>query len=126
MSVLGNHAAVTLQLAEALDQAKLAEERQAVAETFAVLGDVSANLLHRVNNLIGIIPVKGQGIADKRPGTLEDRYVADSLRDIEAGARAAMEVARGTVSNLRPVQLRPTPVARCYPRATRRSPGPGP
>lgn len=124
LSVLGNHAAVTLQLAEALDQARLAEERQAVAETFAVLGDVSANLLHRVNNLIGIIPVKVQGIADKRPGALEDRYVADSLRDIEAGARAAMEVARETVSYLRPVQLRPTSVAGCYATATARLPVP--
>jgi len=124
LSVLGNHAAVTLQLAEALDQAKLAEERQAVAETFAVLGDVSANLLHRVNNLIGIIPVKVQGIADKRPGVLEDRYVADSLRDIEAGARAAMEAARETVSYLRPVQLRPTSVVICYTTATARLPVP--
>jgi len=124
LTVLGNHAAVTLQLAEALDQAKLAEERQAVAETFAVLGDVSANLLHRVNNLIGIIPVKVQGIADKRPAVLEDRYVADSLRDIEAGARAAMEVARETVSYLRPVTLRPTSVAYCYTTATARLPVP--
>ncbi len=124
LSVLGNHAAVTVQLAEALDQARLAKERQAVAETFAVLGDVSANLLHRVNNLIGIIPVKVQGIADKRPAVLEDRYVADSLRDIEAGAKAAMEVARETVTYLRPVQLRPTSVAYCYTTATARLPLP--
>ena len=41
-------------------RSKLAEERQAVAETFAVLGDISANLLHRVNNLVGTIPVKVQ------------------------------------------------------------------
>ena len=124
LTVLGNHAAVTLQLAEALDQARLAEERQAVAETFAVLGDVSANLLHRVNNLIGIIPVKVQGIADKRPAVLDDRYVADSLRDIEAGARAAMEAARETVTYLRPVTLRPTSVAYCYTTATARLPAP--
>lgn len=124
LSVLGNHAAVTLQLAEALNQAKLAEERQAVAETFAVLGDVSANLLHRVNNLIGIIPVKVQGIADKRPAVLDDRYIADSLHDIEAGARAAMDVARETVSYLRPMQLRPTSVADCYAAATARLPVP--
>jgi GAF domain-containing protein len=124
LSVLGNHAAVTLQLAEALDQARLAEERQAVAETFAVLGDVSANLLHRVNNLIGIIPVKVQGIADKRPAVLEDRYVAGNLHDIEAGARAAMDAARETVTYLRPVQLRPTSVALCYTTATARLPAP--
>ncbi|MEP7359561.1 MAG: GAF domain-containing sensor histidine kinase, partial [Anaerolineales bacterium] len=124
LSLLGNHAAVTLQLAEAVAQVKLAEERQAVAETFAVLGDVSANLLHRVNNLIGIIPVKLQGIADKRPAVLEDKYVSDSLRDVEAGARAAMQVARETVAYLRPVRLQPTSVAECYAAALERLPPP--
>ena len=124
LSLLGNHAAVTLQLAEAVAQVKLAEERQAIAETFAVLGDVSANLLHRVNNLIGIIPVKLQGIAEKRPAVLEDRYVADSLRDVEAGARAAMQVARETVAYLRPVRLQPTSVAGSYAAALDRLPVP--
>jgi GAF domain-containing protein len=120
LSLLGNHAAVTLQLAEAVAQVKSAEERQAVAETFAVLGDVSANLLHRVNNLIGIIPVKVQGISDKRPALLDDLYVSENLRDIEASARAAMQVARETVSYLRPVRLQPTSVANCYVSATAR------
>ena len=120
LSLLGNHAAVTLQLAEAVTQVKLAEERQAIAETFAVLGDVSANLLHRVNNLIGIIPVKVQGIADKRPAVLEDRYVADSLRDVEASARSAMQVARETVAYLRPVRLQPTSEADSYGAALER------
>jgi hypothetical protein len=88
---------MTLQLGEALDQARVAEERQAVAETFAVLGDISANLLHRVNNLIGVIPVKVQGLTSKRPALLEDRYVAERLAEVEAGARGAMDVARETV-----------------------------
>ncbi|MCC7359445.1 MAG: GAF domain-containing protein [Anaerolineales bacterium] len=114
LSLLANHAALALQLGEALDQARLAEERQAVAETFAVLGDISANLLHRVNNLIGAIPVKVQGLTSKRPALLEDRYVAERLAEIEAGARGAMDVARETVSYLRPVKLTPTPVAECF------------
>jgi GAF domain-containing protein len=114
LTCLANHAAVALQLAEALDQAKLAEERQALAETFAVLGDISANLLHRVNNLIGTIPVKVQSLTQKRPALAADRYVADKLGEIEAGARGAMQVARETVSYLRPVRLRPTRIAEAY------------
>lgn len=114
LTLLANHAAMTLQLGEALDQARVAEERQAVAETFAVLGDISANLLHRVNNLIGTIPVKVQSLTSKRPALLEDRYVADRLAEIEAGARGAMDVARETVSYLRPVKLQRTRVAECF------------
>ena len=49
-------------------------ERQTLAETFAALGDVSANLLHRVNNLVGIIPVRVQGVLEKRPALGEDAY----------------------------------------------------
>lgn len=114
LTSLANHAAVALQLGEALDQAKLAEERQAVAETFAVLGDISANLLHRVNNLIGTIPVKVQSLTTKRPALTEDPYTAEKLADIEAGARGAMEVARETVTYLRPVRLQPTRLAEAY------------
>jgi len=124
LTCLANHAAVALQLAEALDQVKSAEERHAVAETFAVLGDISANLLHRVNNLIGTIPVKVQSIAAKRPALMHDEYVAARLTDIEAGARGAMEVARETVMYLRPVRLQPTHVLACVQAVIARLPLP--
>jgi GAF domain-containing protein len=124
LTCLANHAAVALQLAEALDQVKLAEERHAVAETFAVLGDISANLLHRVNNLIGTIPVKVQTIAAKRPALMHDEYVAQRLAEIEAGARGAMEVARETVTYLRPVRLMPTSVHACLNSVAERLPLP--
>lgn len=110
---LANHAAVAMQQAEALTQVKLARERQAVAETFAVLGDVAANLLHRVNNLVGVIPARVQGLADKRPALLADAYTAGALRDIEASAREAMRAARETIVHLRPVRLAPTCVEAC-------------
>jgi len=120
LTSLANHAAVALKEAEALAQLKLAEERQAVAETFAVLGDVAANLLHRVNNLIGVIPVQIQSIADKRPALMTDPYMATTLRDIEESARAAMETARGTVTYLRPLRLQPIAVEDCYRTAVAR------
>jgi signal transduction histidine kinase len=124
LTCLANHAAVTLQLGEALDQAKLAEERQATAETFAVLGDISANLLHRVNNLIGTVPVKVNRLTTKRPTLMQDAYVAEKLAEIEAGARGAMEVARETVTYLRPVPLQATRVAEAYASAAARLPVP--
>lgn len=114
LACLANHAAVALQQAEAVAQVKLAEERQAVAEAFAVLGDVAANLLHRVNNLIGLIPVHVQTIADKRPAIAADPYVKTILDDIESSARAALRAARETMSHLRPLRLQPVAVGDCY------------
>jgi two-component system sensor histidine kinase HydH len=43
---------------------------------------------------------------------------------VEAGARAAMQVARETVAYLRPVRLQPTSVADCYVAALERLPTP--
>lgn len=120
LTCLANHAAVAFQQAEAVAQVKLAEERQAVAETFAVLGDVAANLLHRVNNLIGLIPVQVQNIADKRPAVVADPFLGSRLRDIEDSARAAMDAARETVAYLRPVRLQPAAVEACCRAALQR------
>ena len=120
LACLANHAAVAIQQAQALEQLKAARTRQVLAETFAVFGDISANLLHRVNNLIGVIPVRVQGIADKRPALNEDVYVANALREIEDSARAAMEAARETMAYLRPVREQPTSIEKCYHTAVKR------
>jgi signal transduction histidine kinase len=112
--------AVALQHAEALAEIKHAQERQAVAETFAALGDVAANLLHRINNLIGAIPVRIQGLAAKRPALLADDYVSANLADIEDSARAAMAAARETLVFVKPLRLQPVHPARCFRAATAR------
>ena len=120
LACLANHAAVAIQQAQALEQLKAARTRQVLAETFAVFGDISANLLHRVNNLIGVIPVRVQGIADKRPALNDDVYVANALHEIEDSARAAMEAARETMAYLRPVREQPTSIEKCYHTAVKR------
>lgn len=121
LTSLANVAAVALQEAEALAQLKQAEERQAVTETFAVLGDVSANLLHRVNNLIGAIPARIQALEAKRPALLDDEYVAAQVHEIEDSARAAMDAARETLTHLRPIRLRPTALQPCWASAVERA-----
>jgi signal transduction histidine kinase len=120
LTSLAHHAAVAIQQAEALAQVKAAQERQAVAETFAVLGDISANLLHRVNNMIGLIPALAQGILEKRPDLAGDSAVAKRLADIEQSARSAIAVTRETFAYLRPFQLQPTNVRQCYQTAAAR------
>jgi len=117
---LANHTAIAVQDAEALDQLAEARERQTLAETFAALGDVAANLLHRVNNLVGIIPVRVQGILEKRPALSEDAYLAAALAEIEGNARAAMSAAREAMAYLRPVKLLPTSVEVCFRTALER------
>ena len=120
LACLANHAAVALQQAQAVEQLKAARTRQVLAETLAVFGDISANLLHRVNNLIGVIPVRVQGIVDKRPALNDDLYVASALREIEDSAHAAMEAARETMAYLRPMREQPTSIEKCYHTALKR------
>ena len=120
LTALANHAAVAFQQAEALAQVKLAQERQAVAETFAVLGDVAANLIHRVNNMVGVIPALTQSLTEKRPDLLGDPVAAKKLADIAASARQAMTTARESVAYLRPFQIGPVSVKAAYTGAVAR------
>jgi signal transduction histidine kinase len=120
LACLANHAAVAIQQAQAVEQLKAARTRQVLAETFAVFGDISANLLHRVNNLIGVIPVRVQGVVDKRPALNDDAYVANALHEIEDSARAAMEAARETMAYLRPMREQATSIEKCYDTALKR------
>lgn len=117
---LANHTATAVQDAETLQQLAQARERQTMAETFAALGDVSANLLHRVNNLVGIIPVRVQGLREKRPGLGADSYADTALTEIEASARAAMTAAREAMAYLRPMKLQATSVEACFRTARER------
>ena len=120
LSWLANHTAIAVQDAETLDQLAQARERQTLAETFAALGDVAANLLHRVNNLVGIIPVRVQGVFEKRPAVREDAYLSTEFAEIEENARAAMSAAREAMAYLRPVKLQPTSVEVCFRTALER------
>lgn len=120
LTCLANHAAVVIHDAEQLARLKEAQERQAIAETFAAVGDIAANLLHQLNNKVGAISARVQGIEDKCSEALDaSPYLAHSLQDIDRSAQQAMAIVRDWLVHLRPVKRQPVNVAACLNRAIR-------
>ncbi len=112
LSILGHYAALAIQNAAHLDALRFAEDQRATTETFAAIGEIAANLLHRLNNKIGTIPVRVEGIQDKCLTSLQsDPYLADNLAEIQCSASEAMQVVRESLDHLRPIQLHPVSVA---------------
>lgn len=114
LACLANYALLALQNAAHQEALRNAQEQRAVAETFAAVGDIAANLLHQLNNKVGVIPVRVQGIQDKcAPAVASDRYLATNLAEIERSANEAMEAVRENLSQLRPIHLAEVNVAEC-------------
>ena len=97
-----------------------AREARAVAETFAAMGDVAANLLHHLNNQVGTIPPRVEGIQDKCGQLLSGSpYLAANLAEIERAALDAMQTVRERLSLLRPITPAPVSVSECLGDALR-------
>jgi signal transduction histidine kinase/GAF domain-containing protein len=85
---------------------KMEQEQRMLAETFAAIGDVASNILHIVNNKVGLIPVKIQTILEKRKSYLaEDEYLTRNLGEIEKFATEAMQTVSKNLINLRPIAV---------------------
>jgi signal transduction histidine kinase len=120
LTVLAHYAALAMHNAARQEALRQAQERHAVAETFAAVGDIAANLLHQLNNKVGTIPVRVQGIQDKsRSAVLADTYLAANLQEIEKSATEAMQAVRENLSHLNPIRLAPVDVAACAADAIR-------
>jgi signal transduction histidine kinase/putative methionine-R-sulfoxide reductase with GAF domain len=120
LTCLAHYAALAVHNADRQDALRSAQERQAVAETFAAVGDIAANVLHHLNNKVGTIPVRVQGIEDKcRAALLSDAYLVTNLHEIEHSATEAMETVRENLSHLRPIRPQPVDVAACVDEAIR-------
>jgi len=103
LSCLAHHAVLTLKNKRRLDELSATQQRQALTETFAAVGDLSANLLHQLNNKVGIIPVRVEGIMAKCTREVESApYLARNLKEIESSAQRALEIVRQNLSILRP------------------------
>jgi signal transduction histidine kinase/transcriptional regulator with GAF, ATPase, and Fis domain len=127
LDILGHYAALAGQLAAQQDALRAAQDQRALTEAFAAIGDIAANLLHRLNNKVGTIPVRVEGIQDKCAALLQgDPYLARNLEEIQRSASEAMEVVRESLFHLHPIQLAPVSVlgsVRAALAATRLPPG---
>lgn len=114
LTCLAHYAALAVHNTVRQQALRTAQEQHAVAETFAVVGDVAANLLHHLNNKVGTIPVRVQGIQTKcEPALQADPYLAGNLAEIERSATDAMAAVRENLVHLRPIHLAPVDVATC-------------
>lgn len=105
---LADYAVLAYQNAAHQDALRAAQEQRSVAETFAAVGDIASNLLHHLNNKVGTIPVRIQGIEDKCQDVLSvNPYLAHNLDEIEHCATDAMESVRESLSHLRPIKREP-------------------
>ncbi|MBN1978558.1 MAG: GAF domain-containing protein [Anaerolineae bacterium] len=112
LTCLAHYAALAVQNETRQKELRAVQKQHAVAETFAVVGDIAANVLHHLNNKVGTIPVRIQGIQDKSRGALlADPYLAKNLEEIEHSACAALESVRENLAHLRPIHPAPVDVA---------------
>lgn len=112
LACLANYAVLAVQNASHQQALRSSQEQHWTAETFAAVGDISANLLHNMNNKVGTIPVRVQAIQDKYHQTLEtDLYLARSLAEIERSATDAMQIVQQNLSHLRPIRMERVDIA---------------
>jgi signal transduction histidine kinase len=99
---------------------QISQEQHWTAETFAAVGDVSANLLHNMNNKVGTIPVRIQAIQDKYQRLLQhDAYLTTQLAEIERSAADAMQIVQENLSHLRPIRMERVEIDSCIREAIR-------
>jgi signal transduction histidine kinase/putative methionine-R-sulfoxide reductase with GAF domain len=112
LGVIGHYAALASQMSAQQEALRVAQDQRALTEAFAAIGDIAANLLHRLNNKIGTIPVRVEGIQDKCASAIAaDAYMEKNLAEIQRSATESMDVVRESLFHLHPIQLAPVSVA---------------
>jgi signal transduction histidine kinase len=125
LSSLAHYAALAVQNEQQQQALRAAQEQRALAEMFAAVGDIASNLLHRLNNKIGTIPVRVQNIQEKYTSLLEnDPYLTHNLSEIERCALEAMQTVRENLSHLHPGSPEAATIAQCVAAAARSVPFP--
>ena len=120
LACLANYAVLALQNESHQQALQASQEQHWTAETFAAVGDISANLLHNMNNKVGTIPVRVQAIQDKYHQLLEsDPYLANNLLEIERSASEAMQIVQENLSHLRPIRMEKINIGTCIHTAIR-------
>jgi GAF domain-containing protein/nitrogen-specific signal transduction histidine kinase len=112
LACLANYAVLAVQNESHQQALRASQEKHWTAETFAAVGDISANLLHNMNNKVGTIPVRIQAIQDKYGSMLEENsYLLVNLQEIEKSAADAMQIVQENLSHLRPIRIEPVRIA---------------
>lgn len=112
LACLANYAVLAVQNESRQQALRASQEQHWTAETFAAVGDISANLLHNMNNKVGAIPVRVQAIQDKYHTILEtDSYLANNLAEIERSAAEAMQIVQENLSHLRRIRMEKVNIA---------------
>ncbi len=120
LEILGHYATLASQLSAQQEALRVAQDQRALTEAFAAIGDIAANLLHRLNNKIGTIPVRVEEIQDKcAPLLASDNYLDKNLVEIQRSATEAMTVVRESLVHLHPIQLAPVSVSRSVSEAVK-------
>ncbi|MHB2015956.1 MAG: GAF domain-containing protein, partial [Candidatus Xenobia bacterium] len=120
LGCLAHYAALALENESRQELLQTTREQRAVAEMFAAVGDVAANLLHQLNNKLGIIPVRVQSLQDKCAGELAaNPYLTKQLAEIQRSAQEAIAVMRDNLKLLRPAASGPVTLSRCVAQALR-------
>jgi signal transduction histidine kinase len=119
LACLANYAVLAVQNESRQQALRASQEQHWTAETFAAVGDISANLLHNMNNKVGTIPVRVQAIQDKYRQILDvDPYLANNLIEIERSATYAMQIVQENLSHLRPIRMEKVNIPACIREAT--------
>jgi GAF domain-containing protein/nitrogen-specific signal transduction histidine kinase len=114
LACLANYAVLAVQNESHQQALQTSQEQHWTAETFAAVGDISANLLHNMNNKVGTIPVRVQAIQDKYQQMLEnDSYLTNTLAEIERSAADAMQIVQENLSHLRPIRMEKVKIDAC-------------
>lgn len=112
LACLANFASLAVQNESRQQELLRMQEQHWTAETFAAVGDISANLMHNMNNKVGTIPVRVQAIKDKYQKLLEaDAYLLNNLTEVERSAMEAMQIVRENLSHLRPIRMEKVNIA---------------
>jgi signal transduction histidine kinase len=120
LTSLAQYAVLAIQNESRQQALRASREQHWTAETFAAVGDISANLLHNMNNKVGTIPVRVQNIQDKYSRLLEsDPYLTKNLAEIERSAMDAMQIVQENLSHLRPIRMEQVIVSECVSEAIR-------
>ena len=106
LTILGHYTTLAIQNAAHQEAMRAVQEQHTVTEAFAAIGDIASNLMHQLNNKIGTIPVRIEGIQNKYQMTLAtDRYLSNNLTEIETSATQAIKIVRENLFHLRPIQF---------------------